>query len=430
MKSLLEREFGAGPQAAARASGASATRTRERWTVQLARRALFARLERLAQGELTVVEGRARTVFGGRAPGPCATLVVDDPATWVDVLTRGSVGAGEAFVQGRWRSDDLVALCRLFVQNQAALAALEGGVARVAQALLARAHRARANTLDGAKRNIVAHYDLSNEFYALFLDPTLTYSAALFEREDEDLETAQRRKLERLCRELDLRPGERLVEIGTGWGGLALHAAANHGVHVTTTTISRRQYELATERVRRAGLSDRITVLERDYRFLEGTFDKLVSVEMIEAVGHEYLDHYFGCVSRLLAPHGRAALQAIVMRDSLHGRALRGVDFIQTHVFPGSQLPSRGSIAASIARVTDLQEVAALDFSPSYAATLARWRERFHAERANVRRLGFDDAFVRLWDFYLAYCEAGFREHSIGVVQLTYAKPRGWKDRV
>lgn len=428
MKSMLERR----PRAVAVAAESTARdfTAREPWTVRLARKAVFARLERLAVGELVVVEGRERTVFGRRAPGPRATLFVRDGETWVDVLTRGSVGAGEAYVRGRWATDDLVELCRLFVRNREALVSLERGLARLGQWLFARAHRARANTPAGAKQNIVAHYDLSNELYALFLDPTMTYSSALFEREDEDLEAAQVRKLERLCRELDLRAGEHLIEIGTGWGGLAVHAARHHGVRVTTTTISRRQFAYAVERVRREGLEDRINVLERDYRSLEGTFDKLVSVEMIEAVGHEFLDSYFRKVSGLLAPHGRAALQAIVMRDSLHAESLRGVDFIQTHVFPGSQLPSRGSIAASIARATDLQEVSALDFSPSYATTLARWRERFHAEHAAVKRLGFDDEFVRLWDFYLAYCEAGFREHSIGVVQLTYTKPRGSKDRV
>lgn len=429
MKSLLERRAHA-VAIAARPSARERTTPREAWTMKLARKAVFARLERLTEGELLVVEGRERTVFGRRAPGPRSTLVVRDPETWIDVVTRGSVGAGEAYVHGRWTTDDLVELCRLFVRNRAALVALERGLARFGQWLLGRAHRARANTLDRAKRNIVAHYDLSNELYALFLDSTMMYSAALFEREDEDLEVAQLRKLDRLCRELDLRAGEHLVEIGSGWGGLAVHAARHHGVRVTTTTISRQQYAYAVERVRREGLEDRITVLERDYRFLEGTYDKLVSVEMIEAVGHEFLDGYFAKLSGLLAPHGRAALQAIVMRDSLHAQSLESVDFIQTHVFPGSQLPSRGSIAAAVARATDLQEVCALDFSPSYATTLARWRARFQAELAAVRRLGFDEEFVRLWDFYLAYCEAGFREHSIGVVQLTYAKPRGWRDRV
>ncbi|MCC6408230.1 MAG: class I SAM-dependent methyltransferase [Planctomycetes bacterium] len=415
---------------AAEAPNARARRKRGRWAVELARKSIFARLERLAEGELTVWEGSQRTVFGRRGGSPSATLIVRDPETWLEVATRGSVGAGSAYIEGLWTSDDLVALCRLFVRNRGALEALERGFASVGQWLLARAHKRRANTVDGAQRNIVAHYDLSNEFYALFLDPTMTYSSALFEREDETLEAAQERKLERLCRELDLKPDEHLLEIGTGWGGLAVHAASQYGVRVTTTTISRAQHAAAVARVRDAGLEDRVRVLDRDYRLLEGTYDKLVSVEMIEAVGHEFQDGYFAKLSSLVAPHGRVALQAIVMRDSLHAQALRGVDFIQTHVFPGSQLPSRGSIAASVARATDLQEVSALDFSPSYATTLARWRERFHAELPAVRRLGFDDEFVRLWDFYLAYCEAGFREHSIGVVQLTYAKPRGWKERV
>jgi cyclopropane-fatty-acyl-phospholipid synthase len=398
--------------------------------IRLARRAVFARLERIVEGELTVVEGGVRTEFGRRGSSPRATLHVHSPETWPAVGSLGSVGAGQAYIRGHWTSDDLVALARLFVRNREALDSLERGFARFGQWLIGKAHRARANTLDGAKRNIVAHYDLSNEFYELFLDPSMAYSSALFESEDEALEFAQERKFERLCRELDLRPGERVLEIGSGWGGLALHAARHHGVHVTTTTISRAQHDYTVERVRRAGLTDRIQVLARDYRELEGRFDKLVSVEMIEAVGHTFLDGYFAKLSALLEPHGRAALQAIVIRDTFHAQSLDTVDFIQHFVFPGSQLPSRGSIAAAVARSTDLQEVGALDFSPSYATTLARWRESFRAQLSAVRRLGFDDEFVRLWDFYLAYCEAGFREHSIGVVQLVYAKPRGWKERV
>ncbi|MCE9593449.1 MAG: cyclopropane-fatty-acyl-phospholipid synthase family protein [Planctomycetes bacterium] len=429
MKSPLETPNARG-SAAVRAPTRAFGVKSEGFAVRLARRAVFARLARIAEGELTIVEGGTRTDFGRRGTGPRATLHVHDAETWRAVAALGSVGAGEAYIQGRWSSDDLVALARLFVRNREALDSLERGFARLGQWLIGMTHRSRANTVDGSKRNIVAHYDLSNQFYELFLDRSMTYSSALFESEDESLELAQERKLERLCRELDLKPGERLLEIGTGWGGLALHAARHYGVHVTTTTISRAQHDYAVERVRRAGLESRISVLERDYRELDGRFDKLVSVEMIEAVGHAFLDGYFAKVSALLEPHGRAALQAIVIRDALHAQSLRAVDFIQHFVFPGSQLPSRGSIAAAVARSTDLQEVSALDFSPSYATTLALWRERFRAELARVRRLGFSDEFTRLWDFYLAYCEAGFREHSIGVVQLVYAKPRGWKERV
>jgi cyclopropane-fatty-acyl-phospholipid synthase len=280
------------------------------------------------------------------------------------------------------------------------------------------------NTLAGSRRNIAAHYDLGNEFFRLFLSPDLMYSSALFEESVEDtLARASTRKLERIGGQLELKPTDHVVEIGSGWGGFALFAAARYGCRVTTTTLSREQANLAHERVRAAGLEDRVTVLTQDYRELEGQFDKLVSIEMIEAIGSEYLETYFAQLTRLLRPQGLALLQAITIEDHRYAQALRSVDFIKRHVFPGSFIPSIQAMLTAKARVSDLALIDLKDFGLSYARTLAAWRAAFLARLDAVRALGFDERFLRLWDFYLAYCEGGFRERAIGVAQLTFARP-------
>jgi len=291
-------------------------------------------------------------------------------------------------------------------------------------------HRLRDNTRHGSRQNIAAHYDLGNDFYATFLDRSMMYSAALFERPDATLQEAQTAKLERLCRKLDLKPSDHLLEIGTGWGGLALHAAREHGCRVTTTTISREQYDMSRRRVREAGLEQRIDVIFEDYRDLRGTYDKLVSVEMIEAVGHRWYDKFFGKCSELLKPDGLMALQAIVIDDRHYDEALKSVDFIQRHVFPGSTIPSVGAITSCAARVTDMHLVHHEDLTPHYARTLELWRERFFANMDRVRALGFDERFTRLWEYYLCYCEGGFSERQIGSVQMLYAKPMNRREPV
>ncbi|HNO60900.1 MAG TPA: cyclopropane-fatty-acyl-phospholipid synthase family protein, partial [Plasticicumulans sp.] len=273
------------------------------------------------------------------------------------------------------------------------------------------------------RANIAAHYDLGNAFYQTFLDETLMYSCALFEHPGMSLAEASQAKNERICRKLGLRAGDHVLEIGTGWGGFALHAAGRHGCRVTTTTISREQYELARERVAAAGLGNRVTVLFEDYRELAGRYDKLVSIEMIEAVGHRWFDTYFRTCSRLLAPDGQMLLQAITIRDQEYARTKRSVDFIQRHVFPGGCLPSVQALADTVARVTDLRALHLEDIGPHYATTLRHWRERFLANLDRVRALGFDDTFLRLWEYYLAYCEGGFAERYLGTVQLLLAKP-------
>ncbi|MEO8011069.1 MAG: cyclopropane-fatty-acyl-phospholipid synthase family protein, partial [Dokdonella sp.] len=279
------------------------------------------------------------------------------------------------------------------------------------------------NTRSGSRRNIAAHYDLGNDLFTLFLDDNLMYSSALFVDEDESLDVASTRKLDRICVKLGLQPQHRVVEIGTGWGGFALHAAKHHGCHVTTTTISQEQHDLARSRIDAAGLSDRVTLLLADYRDLQGRYDRLVSIEMIEAIGHQYLDTYFGKVGTLLKDDGMALIQAITIEDHRYRQALKAVDFIKRHIFPGSFIPSVSAMMSSHARVSDLKVFNLEDFGPSYALTLKAWRERFMARLAEVRALGYPARFVRMWEFYMAYCEGGFRERSIGVVQMLLAKP-------
>jgi len=390
----------------------------------LLRSALLARLAGLEWGRVTLSDAQGEVRLGcGGEHAPDVRVEVLDPAFWADVALSGSVGAGESYVAGRWRCEDLPGLVRILVRNRSVLQGMEGGLARLSAPLLKLAHRLRDNSRAGSRRNIAGHYDLGNDFYALFLDETMTYSCALFEREGPDLRAAQLAKLERICRKLDLRPSDHLLEIGTGWGAMALHAASRFGCRVTTTTISREQHALALERVRQAGLEARVTVLLEDYRDLSGTYDKLVSIEMIEAVGERHLDGYFRRCSELLAPHGAMLLQAITMQDQLYDEMRRGVDFIQRHVFPGSHLPSVGAIAGCVARCTDLRIAHLEDITPHYVTTLRLWRERFLANVGRVRALGFSGEFVRLWEYYLAYCEGGFAERSIGDVQILLTKP-------
>jgi cyclopropane-fatty-acyl-phospholipid synthase len=326
-------------------------------------------------------------------------------------------------MQGKWTVNDLTALVRIFVANRSVLDGIESGLAQLAAPLLRLSHWLRRNTRSQSRRNISAHYDLGNDFYRLFLDSTMSYSSGIYPRPDSTLDEAAVHKLDVICRKLDLQRGDELLEIGTGWGGLAMHAAGNYGCRVTTTTISARQLEYAVERIREAGLQDRITVLDRDYRDLEGQFDKLVSVEMIEAVGLGFLDEYFRACSARLRPHGRMLLQGIVIADRLYEQARQSVDFIQKYIFPGGALPSLGAIQASVARATDLQIVNLQDIGQDYARTLREWRGRFLLQLHAVRQLGYSEEFIRMWEYYLAYCEGGFLERAITDIQVVFDKP-------
>jgi len=401
------------------------TRIRPTRMQRVARKLLLKRMARIEHGVLEIHDGEGSLRFGQAGPdGLHAHIEVLHPQFWADAAFGGTTSAGEAYIHGLWKCDDLTALVRMMVANRHVLEDVDGSATRLAGLGRRLAHWLNRNSRTGSRRNISAHYDLGNEFFALFLDPTMNYSCGIFESADATMEEASLAKMDAICRKLELKPGDHLLEIGTGWGGLAVHAAGRYGCRVTTTTISRAQHEMAAERIRAAGLEERVELLLCDYRDLEGSYDKLVSIEMIEAVGHEYLDTYFRRCSRLLKPDGLMLLQSITIRDELYTQALKSVDFIQRFVFPGGFLPSVAAMSASLARTTDLQMLHLQDIGLHYARTLNRWRERFFENLDGVRSLGYPDSFVRLWEYYLCYCEGAFLERNIGNVQVLLAKPR------
>jgi cyclopropane-fatty-acyl-phospholipid synthase len=381
-------------------------------------------LRRVRAGRVEVVEGGRRRAFGPREAELRATVTVRDPAAWRAPL-RGSVGLGEAYVEGLWETDDLVALMRIGARELRHLDGLRGAIAWPRGLLHRLLRLVPDNSREGARRNISAHYDLGNELFAAFLDQRMMYSCAYFPDRGSSLEEAQLEKLERICRRLRLGPDNHLLEIGAGWGGLAIHAARAHGCRVTTTTISGEQRELAERRVLEAGLEDRVTVLFEDYRDLRGAYDRLVSVEMIEAVGWQHFDEFFRRCDELLSPGGLMLLQAITIEDRLYEIEKGARSFANTHVFPGGCLPSRRLIEACIARDTQMRPVWSEDITAHYPLTLAAWRERFLAAWKRLRSRGYDERFRRLWSFYLSSSEAGFRERRIGDLQLLLAKPEG-----
>ncbi len=397
------------------------------------RDAIHRRLEALEHGELRLVEadGSERRFGSATAAFPLrARVEVRDPAFYRRLARRGTLGAGEGYMAGEWGCDDLPALIRILMRNAASLESLDGRRSRLSLLASKAWHRLRRNSRARARDNIAAHYDLGNDFYELFLDRTLTYSAGIFEGPEASLEEASLAKYERICRKLALGPEDHVLEIGSGWGGFAIHAAGRHGCRVTTTTISREQWELASRRVEEAGLSDRVTVLLRDYRDLDGVYDKLVSIEMIEAVGHDYLDTFFRVCGERLAPDGLMLLQCISTPDRRYAESVRSVDFIKRYVFPGGQLVSLGAVVGSSARVADLRVEHVEDLSPHYAETLRRWRKRFLSRLDRVRALGFDERFLRLWDFYLGSCEGSFWERYVASQQILLAKPLARREPV
>ena len=390
---------------------------------KLARRLLFDRLDQLSVGRLVIHEGDEVYAFGAEGSDLIAHIHVEHPSLYREVVFNGSVGAGEAYMRGTWRSPDLVKVIQIFSVNMDVLQAMDSKRSLVNKMLLKLFHLFNRNSAQGSRKNIAAHYDLGNDFFALFLDPTMMYSAAVFERANTDLDAAAVDKLDGICRKLQLKPTDHLLEIGTGWGGMAIYAAEHYGCKVTTTTISREQYEYACAQVKARELEDRITLLLEDYRDLTGQYDKLVSIEMIEAVGFEYYQTYFKQCAQLLKPDGLLVIQAITMVDQRYEAAKREVDFIKRYIFPGGSLPSIAVIADQVKCHTDMQLVQLDDITLDYAKTLACWRERFMNQLDAVREQGFDEAFIRMWEFYLCYCEGGFRERVIGTVQVTMAKP-------
>jgi cyclopropane-fatty-acyl-phospholipid synthase len=389
---------------------------------RLARRAFHLAMA-LEVGRLTVVvpDGR-RFVVNGRRPGPEAQLVVHDWRFVRRVISAGTVGVGESYIAGEWSSPDVTAFLELFALNSDATE--EALAARpLVRMLLHLRHLLNRNTKRGSKRNISSHYDLGNAFYGAWLDRTMTYSSALYETGANDLETAQREKYRALARAADVRPGHAVLEVGCGWGGFAEVLAAEFDCHVTALTISREQHAFAKRRIAEAGLSDRVEVKLADYRDEKGHYDRLVSVEMFEAVGERYWPAFFKMMAERLKPGGRAGLQVITIQDRMFPAYRRTPDFIQRHVFPGGMLPPPKALAELGRRVglpVSFERVFGLD----YARTLAEWRERFRSAWPAIEPLGFDERFRRLWEFYLHYCEAGFRAGTIDVRQIVFAAPR------
>ncbi len=385
---------------------------------------LFRRLANLREGTLTIADGEHSRSFGSGAD-LSATVTVRDRKFYRRALLGGSVGAGASYMDGHWTADDLVSVARILARNAEALERMEGGTAVLSRPFLRLYHALRRNTESGSRRNIADHYDLGNAFYELFLDPSMAYSCGIFESPDSTLEEAQTAKFDRVSRKLDLNPRDHLLEIGCGWGGFAIHAASRYGCRVTGITISDRQAELAWERVREAGLEGRVSIVLEDYRRMTGVYDKIASIEMIEAVGHHYLDDFFRRCAALLSSRGTMLLQAITVPDRIYRRHIRSVDFIKRYIFPGSFIPSVAALCNAASR-TDLRPVHLEDITPHYARTLAEWRNRFLSRKEEVRAMGFPERFLRMWEFYLCYCEGSFSERYNGDVQILFAKP-SWR---
>ena len=390
-----------------------------------ARRLVLKQLARLQVGKLELVEDGFCTTFGEAETQAelSAKIEVTDPAFYSDIAFGGSVGAGEAYMRGSWQCEDLVSLVRILLRNRHVLDDMETGTAWLTRSLQRFFHWLNRNTREGARRNISAHYDLGNDFFALWLDESMMYSSAMFEHADQSLADAQRHRLDVVCQKLALGPDDHVIEIGTGWGGFAIHAAKNYGCRVTTTTISRQQYELAWQRINDAGLQDRIELLFEDYRDLQGSYDKLVSIEMIEAIGSDQYETYFEQCSRLLKPGGRMLIQAITIADDQYAYSQKNVDFIQRYIFPGSCLPSMAVMLTTIANVSDMVVTKVEDIGQDYALTLNHWRRNFFTHIHEVVEMGYPDEFIWMWEFYLCYCEGGFIEGAIGDVHLVAEKP-------
>ena len=393
------------------------------WTDRMCKRFVISALNRFSEGYLVIQDGETKYSFGDDNAEITATIQVHEPAAYRSFILAGSTGAGEAFMKGYWSSPNLLNVVRIFCQNLNKLNQIDHSRPLINRITAWMLNLRNINSLKGSRKNISAHYDLGNEFFSLFLDPTMMYSSAIYDSDANTLTQAAVNKLDTVCRKLKLNQQDHLLEIGTGWGGLAIHAATHFGCKVTTTTISRKQYEFATEAVKKAGLSDKVTVLLKDYRELDGKFDKLVSIEMIEAVGYEYYRQYFATCSNLLKEQGLMCLQAITIADQRFEEARTSEDFIKRYIFPGGCLPSISIIADRVAKYTDLQMVHLQDIGRDYARTLADWRQAFLTHLAAIKQLGYSESFCRMWEYYLCYCEGGFIERAISTSQIVLAKP-------
>lgn len=391
---------------------------------------LIKALMRLKTGGIHLTEPDGSALALGNTNASAWRVQVLDDRFYVYAAFGGSLGIAEAWILGLWNSEDLVQVTQLLVREREVLTAIDDSlVSKARMPIYKWIEKRRQNTRSGSRRNIHAHYDLGNDFFKLFLDDSMTYSSAVFTHDAASLSDAQFEKYDLICRKLDLQPGDRVLEIGSGWGGLSMHAARHFGASVVTTTISDEQYDLASARIREAGLDDRITVMKKDYRDLEGQFDKLISIEMIEAVGHKFLPTYFKQIQKVLKPEGEALIQAITIQDQFYDRMRKGTDFIREHIFPGGLLPSVNRILSVTAEHTDLRLFNLEDFGRDYARTLAQWRRAFHAHLSKVQAMGYSAEFCRMWDFYLASCEAGFLETSTSVVHLHFTRPACRRER-
>ncbi|WP_404399295.1 cyclopropane-fatty-acyl-phospholipid synthase family protein [Idiomarina seosinensis] len=389
------------------------------------RQIAFGLLSHLKHGQLVLTErGHMVGQFGQADSALKAEIDVKKPEFYRTLLVGGSIGAAELYIDKSWDTPDLTKVIQVFASNLAALDKLESRIAWLTFPVNKLSHWANRNHKQQAKKNISAHYDLGNELYSRFLDSNMQYSSGLFKHADESLEQAQINKMDRLCLELELCADDELLEIGTGWGGLAIHAAKHYGCRVTTTTISEEQFRYTQQRIQEEGLEDRITLLKQDYRDLQGQFDKLVSVEMIEAVGKQYLPTFFSTCNERLKPGGKMALQAITIADQRYNSYARSVDFIQKHIFPGGFLPSLTLMQKLFKTCTHMVVRDIHDMGKSYAETLRRWQQSFNLKFGELEPLGYDERFSRLWNYYLSYCQGGFLEETVSVVQLTATKSR------
>tara|TARA_B110000003_G_scaffold45779_5_gene43743 strand:- start:2425 stop:3729 length:1305 start_codon:yes stop_codon:yes gene_type:complete len=391
---------------------------------EFARRLVFSRLKLLNTGKLIIHENNKVYKFGSIDSDLSAEIHVNHRRFYSEIAFGGAIGAAEAFILKYWTSSDLTSIIRILLQNRSVLDGFEGGFARFAKPFQKLLHWLNRNTFKGSKKNIAAHYDLGNNFFESWLDEKMMYSCAIFDDQNQDLDSASTLKLERICQKLNLNKNDHIIEIGTGWGGFAIYAAKNFGCKVTSTTISKEQFLLAKQRVEEAGLSNQITLLLEDYRNLTGSYDKLVSIEMIEAVGHKFYKDYFEKCSSLLKNDGIMLIQAITIADQHYQRTIRSVDFIQKYIFPGGCLPSLTCIADVLTESTDIRIINVEDIGPHYATTLRHWRDRMYLKLDSIQKMGYSNQFIRMWHYYLCYCEGAFIERAIGDIQVTAIKPK------
>jgi cyclopropane-fatty-acyl-phospholipid synthase len=396
-----------------------------RWIDKMCRPLLFSRLRKIECGQVKIIDHCGEQLFGNTEQSSELTVEINvkDQRFYSDIALGGTVAAGEAYMQGYWSCNNLTGLVRIMLRNRQVMDQVEGGFSLFKAPILRLMHWLNRNSQAGSRRNIEAHYDLGNEMFELFLDPTMMYSCAYYPNNQASLNEASTAKLRRICEKLQLSETDHVVEIGTGWGGFAIYAASHFGCKVTTTTISKQQYEIARQRVIAAGLEDKVTLLMQDYRDLQGTYDKLVSIEMIEAVGPQYLETYFAKCSSLLKPDGIMLIQAITIQDQFYDQAIKSVDFIQRYIFPGGFIPSVTAISNAVKKSTDTRLFQMEDIGPHYASTLRDWRKNFFNNIEQIKGLGYSNQFIAMWEFYLCYCEGGFLERTLGTSHLVFVKP-------